>query len=291
MSDFWSITQPTYIENWPSRYCRLSIAQKGIRLDQDQTLRFGKNMMEWGEVFYPEDARPPLSPVPDITDIHDELDAAIKNLFPSGAFVRLGSRSPKDSWFGHQHGFRCESGQDALDRLLDGSERVYEDIALALNMGCNPYLWVREWQSIEPWQEFRCFMRNRKLVGISEYAYLDNPDPRIAVFADLIEYGIRKFFSSQFRPIRHLDSVVFDVFVKISVFSSQQRSIEVKLLEINPFFEWTDPCLFDWRDDGDFDGGFRYRAQTVDEDFDSGRLEQDERVVGKREKYAGRLGA
>jgi len=34
------------------------------------------------------------------------------------------------------------------------------------------------------------------------------------------------------------------------------RVWEVKLLEVNPFFEMTDPCMFAWKDG--FDGSFRF---------------------------------
>ena len=44
------------------------------------------------------------------------------------------------------------------------------------------------------------------------------------------------------------------------VLASGMKVVEVELIEINPFFEMTDPCLFDWRGGGDFDRTFRYKS-------------------------------
>ena len=94
-------------------------------------------------------------------------------MFPRGAFVRLGSRSPKDSWKGHREGFRVLPGTDPLRFILDASERMHEDVMLALQHDYTPTIFVRQWVTIPRWSEFRCFMQGRKLVGISQYDYLE----------------------------------------------------------------------------------------------------------------------
>jgi hypothetical protein len=286
--DYWDIVRPTYIENWEPALHSLSIPSIAIQLDGDTAQRIGTNIAEYGEAFCtsaeerehnrlaadwnakaafakmmhkPEPPnrvdfiRPTVS-CSDISDIRTKVSEAV-NKMPDGAFVRLGSRSPKDSWELQKTGGKITSGQDPLRYLLDCSERIYEDLMLALQNNYSPYIWVRQWIDIPRWSEFRCFMKNRQLAGISQYNYLNNE-----VFSELdpglCEWAIREFFKI-FRDATALRDVVFDVFIKMRTIAPNSRDIEVKLLEINPFFELTDPCLFTWHTG--FDGSFRYNKE------------------------------
>lgn len=286
---YWDMARPTYIENWPQALCRLSIAQADVPLSLGEARALGTNIAEFGEGFVPltpeQEAQqeravqsctdhanamkalaktlPDLEPMPvidwrpgDISGVRSRVAAAVAR-FPKGAFVRLGSRSPKDawSWRGPQPGRILPGGGDPLRYLLDCSERVSDDLQLALANGYAPHVFVREWVDIPAWAEFRCFMRGRRLVGVSQYqprvAY-----PEVERERSLITWGVGLFFE-HFRAASHLDDVVFDVFVKVRV-KHNEGDIEVRLLEINPFGEFTDPCLFDHRGGGDFDRTFRY---------------------------------
>jgi hypothetical protein len=283
--DYWDIVKPTYIENWEPSLHTLSIPSIGIPLDDDRPRRLGSNIIEYGDAFVDADTmahneraaswnaqaavakmlhepEPPdrvdfIKPTGDIrgdiADIRAEVAAAVEKM-PNGAFIRLGSRSPKDAWSFQRSDGKVIAGQDPLSYLLDCSERVYEDLMLAIKQNYTPYIWVRQWIEIPKWSEFRCFMKSRKLVGISQYNYLNNE-----VFPEMdpgmCEWAVREFFKL-FRESTTFNDVVFDVFVKVRKAGPNSRDIEVKLLEINPFFELTDPCLFAWH--MDFDGSFRY---------------------------------
>jgi hypothetical protein len=63
-------------------------------------------------------------------------------------------------------------------------------------------------------------------------------------------------FFDHFRLISHVDDVVFDVFLDVK-YGGLDSSIDVRLMELNPFIPKTDPCLFDWSVEGDFDGSLR----------------------------------
>ena len=102
-------------------------------------------------------------------------------------------------------------------------------------------------------------MKDRKLVGISQYNYLGGVVyPEIIHYADTVQWAIREQFFPYFCKICHLPNVVFDVIVWVRT-QGNERISEVKLLEINPFFEMTDPCLFDWANE--FDGSFKYNLK------------------------------
>ena len=248
---YFDIVTPTYIENWPPAVCSLSIAQIDVPLTLDDAKRLGANIIEYADGF-----KLPPGMNCDISDIRERVSAAVAKM-PAGAFVRLGSRSPKDSWAGNRDGFKINSGSDPLRFMLDASERICEDLTLAIQHNYAPHIFVRQWMTIPRWAEFRCFMRQRKLIGISQYNYLDGEVfPEITADPDLFPWLIEQFFPS-FRTASHLDDVVFDVFAKRWTRRDNHSEWEVKLLEINPFFELTDPCLFAWHT-GSFDGGFRY---------------------------------
>jgi hypothetical protein len=261
--DYFEIVKPTYLESWPTELRELSIPQVEIALTLDEAAALGSNIRELFELFTEPRGR-------DISVIRDRVDRAVRQ-FPNGAFVRLGSRSPKDSWRGIREGFWCWDGEKAISLLTDCSERVAEDLQLAIAAQYEPRIFVREWQDIPPWSEFRCFMRDRQLVGISQYHYLKTKCfPEIEAMAESLRLALSHFFQT-FRSACHLDTVIFDVFVLPKERVNEAPVAigadiwEVKLLEINPFFALTDPCLFRWNKgtsffggDGDFDGSFRF---------------------------------
>lgn len=251
---YWESVLPTYIENWPAALCSMSIAQVDVPLTVEDATALGANQVELFEGF--SDAKG----IPDISGIRSRVAKAVEKM-PHGAFIRPGSRSPKDSWDGHRNGFKILPGEDPLRLLLDASERIDEDLRLAIQHDYPPHIFVRQWMEIPRWSEFRCFMRDCKLVGISQYNYLQGESfPEIAEAAGTIEWVIRDQFFPSFSKASHLDSVVFDVFLKRWTARDNSRVWEAKLLEINPFFEMTDPCLFCWKDG--FDGSFRYNKDS-----------------------------
>jgi hypothetical protein len=256
---YWDIVLPTYIENWPAAMHSLSMASIDIPLTVDDAKRLGCHIVEFGECFLEFfQATTDAWQIPDISDIRTRVGDAVASL-PNGGFVRLGSRSPKDSWKGHRHGFKTAAGDDPLQFMLDCSERIYEDLTLAIQHDYAPHIFVRQWMTIPPWSEFRCFMEDRKLVGISQYNYLRGEFfPEIVQYGGSIEWAIREMFFPEFRRVSHLDSVVFDVWVKRWTARDNTSVWEVKLVEINPYFNLTDPCLFAWGKA--FDGGFRYNT-------------------------------
>lgn len=261
-SDYWALVAPTYIEAWPPGLHRLSLASIDVPLTREETLALGSHT-EMAEAFRVEPGQP-------LDALIARVDEAVQRM-PKGAFVRLGSRSPKDSFAGYAHGFRVSTGAEAVERLCDSLERIPEDLLLALDHDYLPHIWVRPWLTIPAWAEFRCFQRGRRLIGISQYQYLDDAVyPEIGRHAATIRWAIERFHE-RFRLACHLPDVVCDVVVRVHE-QHEVRPVagrdwlvpttvtEVKLLEINPFFELTDPCLFEWNRPELFDGRFLFRV-------------------------------
>jgi hypothetical protein len=135
--------------------------------------------------------------------------------FDTGAFFRLESRSPKDNYWGEVTNFRACSWQDV--RKLLYSERMLDDLARYLHVESEPLrLLCREWRPLEKSGEFRCFIRARRLVGISQYHYAGYDDAsmtrtapafaRICADSQAIEQAIRGFMADEVIPHLHVDA-------------------------------------------------------------------------------------
>jgi len=249
-SEFSTLSQ-TYIENWSPGLAALSIKQHRILLNNNELRALGQKNRCNSHWFAGEST--PLDTV------IQKLETGLK-LFPEGAFVRLGSRSPKDSYqFLYRGGF-VNKAELALQLLTTQSERIAYDLYFALRNHYAPSIYLREWQNIPRWAEFRCFMKNRQLVGISQYDCINlGHSPEIEQHHMKIKQAICDFFKN-IKTQCLIDDVVFDVFVETEQ-DHLKAPVSVKLLELNPWFHKTDACLFDWNKPDDFDASFRYRLR------------------------------
>lgn len=237
----------TYLESWPAGLARLSVDSVDLPLTLDEARALGSQIRGFGAAF-----APPRS----IEALGRRIDGALER-FPAGAFVRLGSRSGKDSFAGEPRLSRVTSRQGALAMLTEGSERIAADLDLALRHRYPPHVFVREWVPIERWAELRCFVQGRRLVGVSQY------DPGLGPLPELIENEaeiaacVQDLFDDA-RELLPLDDIVLDLFLERS-----SDGFTARLLELNPFSPSTGAGLFRWdlslAGASDFDGSFRFR--------------------------------
>jgi hypothetical protein len=164
--------------------------------------------------------------------------------FPGGCFFKLESRSPKDSYWGEATNFRACSFHDVQKLLY--SERILDDLVRYTNLESEPLrLLFREWHPIQKAGEFRCFIRDRRLVGISQYHYagFDEASYKTAPLVLAEVYGrkaewkaiLTGFVAEEIIPNLHVDDLVVDLWV--------DHRRKVTLIEINPY-GLSDPCLF-----------------------------------------------
>lgn len=175
-------------------------------------------------------------------------------LFQNTAFVRLGAcsfvteeRKPKP----------IRSVEQVVKLMMHPGIRA-ASIAYRSWLAKQPIaLCIREWQDIQPQSEFRLFIRNKSLLGVSQYHWR-------CIFADIEEW-----FETVVHPIVQtsirisaatvLKDVIADIYV--TDLNANPRSI---LIELNPYSSVSDACLFTWDHGGDFDGSFRYRSPSGD---------------------------
>lgn len=242
----WPDFADTWIENWPPGLSNLSYPQIGIQLGINEVHSLGRRNGVHSHCFDPTVGD-------DLQSLELRLDKAMFH-FPQGVFVRLGSRSPKDTLEGMLTSGKAFDGQQAIRLLTCGSARIAYDLRAAIKANYNPWIFVRQWADIPPDMEFRCFMQQRQLIGVSQYfhkAYF--PRLNLEPIRETIRQLLQGFFPvlSKHCP---LADVVFDVEISLN------HPPEIKLIEINPFNELTDSCLFSWKK-FDFDGGIRIMVQ------------------------------
>ena len=250
--NFFSKCAETFIENWPSRLYNESIATSLFQLTQEEA----RALIETNAFFTDEEEKKPsedsLSLVSDLAKkITEQIDR-----FPKGAYVKLGSRSPKDSYIGFREGFCCHDGYKAI-RLFNDSERIEADLQSAMLNSYLPSIAVREWIKIPEWAKFRGFLKDKRLMGLSQYNYRDNKIySEILENADSIQWAINRK-AEQIAKFLPMSDVVVDFLYKVRAYNNERIS-EVILIEINPYDIWTDPCLFNWNKDSFENFEFRY---------------------------------
>ncbi|RKP24618.1 D123-domain-containing protein, partial [Syncephalis pseudoplumigaleata] len=165
-------------------------------------------------------------------------------------FPKLNWSAPKDAaWIATTRNLHCTTYADIL-LLMKSSDVVVHDLVHAYD-DCqaassptdvaSPVLVLRQWQTMNPAHEFRCFVRDGCVVAISQrdmahYAFLE-PVQQRAIDA------IRQFHAdvtSQFA----LSEFVFDVYFE----QLEQSHSMIKLVDFAPWGGTTNPLLFSWEE-------------------------------------------
>lgn len=182
----------------------------------------------------------PIPPNRLFPEFHARLKRTLAELPGGAAAPKLNWSAPRDAaWIGrHGHSMRCSTPNDVY-LLLKSSAFVSHDLERAFE-GCvgrplpaqekqpqqqqaqqsqsrplfRPVLVLRQWlPDLHPSLEFRCFVRHRRLVAISQrdngthYPFLDNEAFRAAIVRNVLQ-----FFKSTLRETFPDGSFVFDVY-------------------------------------------------------------------------------
>ena len=163
----------------------------------------------------------------DILEAQEESDVG-------AAFVRLGSRAPIDSALFQEGSLQVDGGAEALEVLLQ-SERVFDDLCLMQECGYAPSLVVRPWLELSQGAELRAFIRDRRLVALSQ-RLVDQVHPELVARAAELEDAVRRRCAdlAQRWP---LDDLVVDFAITDEA---------AMIVDIHPFLPWTDAALFSW---------------------------------------------
>lgn len=242
----YAAARPTFIDAWPQAWNEMAPVGEIIPLNRDETNALGWQITGYRRWFVPTCTRPLL-------DLAKRLDEAIARQGRS-SFVRLTSRSPKDSLLARRRGLRVRDGAQALALFVEGSERCAADLRMSLEQEHNLGIVVRRWIEFAPWAEFRCFMVDHHWVGASQGQHLGGV--AFSRIAERARSVIASLEGSMDRVVAAspIPDAAFDLVI---VPWSKHRLGSAVLLDANPLLQVTDFALFD--SSSDFDLTFRFR--------------------------------
>ncbi|KAH3680942.1 hypothetical protein WICMUC_000085 [Wickerhamomyces mucosus] len=187
-------------------------------------------------------------------DIHTQ----IKDIIAEWGSItpKLNWSAPRDAtWIMATNTMKCENASDVY-LILNASNYIMHDISNAFdevkeeNNGVEGQddikstqlemeLILRKWVSINPALEFRVFVKNRRIIGVSQrelnyYDYLENLTSTIRTLID-------DFFENVLVDSFPDPDFVFDVYLP-------RPFDKTYLIDINPFSRTTDSQLFTWHE-------------------------------------------
>lgn len=182
-------------------------------------------------------------------DVHDQIKQTIKEW---GAVTpKLNWSAPRDAtWILPSNTMKCTNASDVY-LLLNASNYVMHDLAHAFDDVTTKEgdeiketqtefeLVLRKWVNINPALEFRVFVKQNEIVGISQrdLNYYDFLKPLESTIRELVE----TFFDEVLRETFPDDDYVFDVYLP-------RPFDKTFLIDINPFARVTDSQLFTWHE-------------------------------------------
>ncbi|KAF7658341.1 hypothetical protein LDENG_00013950 [Lucifuga dentata] len=170
------------------------------------------------------------------------------NALGGRVFPKLNWSAPKDaSWIALNSSLECQNLSDIL-LLFKSSDFITHDLVHPF-VQCsdqdspdpviNYELVLRKWSELIPGGEFRCFVKENKLIAISQRDYTQYY-PHILEHKEKISQAIQDFFSRNIQYKFLDEDSVLDVYI--------DSKGKVWLIDLNPFGEVTDSLLFTWEE-------------------------------------------
>ncbi|KAL5121429.1 hypothetical protein ACEQ8H_000500 [Pleosporales sp. CAS-2024a] len=179
-------------------------------------------------------------------DTHESIERTIEELGGKVA-PKLNWSAPKDAtWINATNSMECRTPND-IYLLLKSSDFVTHDLAHAFDDTADEgsdehqdiayHLVLRKWITLNPSVEFRCFVRDRRLIALCQrdlnhFDFLFN-------MQDKLRDTIEEFFHVRLRDTFPDSNFTFDVYVP-------PPHDKVWLVDVNPWALRTDPLLFSW---------------------------------------------
>ncbi|XP_023001444.1 cell division cycle protein 123 homolog [Cucurbita maxima] len=184
---------------------------------------------------------------PSFPELESDVKQSILSLGGS-VFPKLNWSAPKDSaWISSTGTLKCCSFSE-IALLLRSSDSLVHDLCHAYDSCTDKsssrpsrfFLALRKWYpSLRPEMEFRCFVRNRDLVGISQREVTTFYPALVEKTESLLEV-IREFFIDHLKSSFESENYTFDVYVT--------KNEAVKIVDFNPWGAFTLPLLFTWEE-------------------------------------------
>jgi len=181
----------------------------------------------------------------------------IENQFFFGAnrikelFVKLESRSPKDyiQNYPKEDYKALHNAEEIVDALL-GSMRTFEDLVFLTKLKNEVILYVRPFADLERRYEWRVFVKDKKVIGISQQFYKETFSYN-KKYLNEIKRSVSYFMDNICIPNIKVNSFVADLYVsgethyKVGI---TKKFLDISIIETNPY-GLSDPCLFETYDE------------------------------------------
>jgi len=176
----------------------------------------------------------------------EELNAAIDDAITSlgGAVIpKLNWSAPKDAAWVNSGTLECRTAGDVY-MLVKSSDFCNFDVNHAAKdvrdeqpANVKFQLALRKFCNLYPSQEFRCFVRNRQMIAISQRHHSQHW-PHLAQSRGSIQRVIQDFYAAVVSPIVELEKYTFDIYI--------DKKERIWLLDLNVWASRTDALLFEW---------------------------------------------
>ncbi|KAM5172453.1 translation initiation factor eIF2 assembly protein isoform 1-T1 [Mantella aurantiaca] len=196
------------------------------------------------EVQWSDDENTTTLTAPEFPEFSIKVQEAINSLGGS-VFPKLNWSSPRDAyWIALNSSLKCKTLSDIF-LLFKSSDFVTHDFTQPF-IHCTDdspdpvvkyELVLRKWCELIPGGEFRCFVKENKLIGISQRDYTQYYD-HICKQKEDIQRSIQQFFKKNIQYNFFDEDFVFDIY--------RDSEGKVWLIDFNPFGEVTDSLLFTW---------------------------------------------
>ncbi|KAA8620200.1 cell division cycle protein 123 [Pyrenophora tritici-repentis] len=179
-------------------------------------------------------------------DTHEAIGRTIEELGGKVA-PKLNWSAPKDAtWIAATNSMECRTPND-IYLLLKSSDFVTHDLTHAFDDTVDEtttphpeiayHLVLRKWITLNPSVEFRCFVRDRRLIALCQrdlnhFDFLFN-------MRDKLRDTIQDFFDAKLRDTFPDPNFTFDVYIP-------PPHDKVWVVDFNPWAVRTDPLIFSW---------------------------------------------
>ncbi|KAK1790331.1 hypothetical protein P4O66_014244 [Electrophorus voltai] len=199
-----------------------------------------------GDVQWSDDETTTVVTAPEFPEFNSKVQEAI-NALDGRVFPKLNWSAPRDAnWIALNSSLQCQSLSDIF-LLFKSSDFITRDLTQPF-LQCNDdspdpvinyELVLRKWSELIPGGEFRCFVKENKLIGVSQrdhiqhYQYISKQEASITS-------SILQFFTDNIQHQFPDEDFVLDVY--------RDSMGHVWIIDFNPFGEVTDSLLFTWEE-------------------------------------------
>lgn len=185
-----------------------------------------------------------IRPLKDFPELHQEIRAIISEF--GSVTPKLNWSSPKDAvWILPNNSTKCNEVNDvylllnASNYIVHDLDHAFDECAGVVDNDVKFELVLRQWFDINPALEFRVFVRDSKVFGISQrdLNFYDYLKPLKGTCARLIN----DFINNTVVPNFPHDKFVADIYIP-------RPFKKCWLIDINPWARTTDALLFSWNE-------------------------------------------